>query len=192
MIHLVPESLLTTKHALTYLLIIKLVIDTLLQLQMPWRLFLKDSAISFLQFTFRHFKCNKLDKNLFMKLNNPSEIVRLKMDALMFITFTLTLLSWQSQEIWRSLNLTWTYIILNFKVFWSCYKSVQNQSWIVTIVSLSLRCDCLEMIKRFNHRARFKSMLIQRYLFKEAWNETVLYPLLLLELNQWKESWILT
>ena len=33
--------------------------------------------------------------------------------------------------------------------------------------------------KKFNHRTRFKSILIQRYVFKEECNKTLSYPLLI-------------
>ena len=87
-----------------------------------------------MQFTFRHFKCNKLDKNLFMKLNNPSEIVRLKMDALMFITFTLTLLSWQSRDLKKSkldMNIHYFELQSFLKLLQECPESIMDCDYCV-------------------------------------------------------------
>ena len=142
-------------------------------------MFLKDSAISFLQFTFRHVKGNKLDKDLFMKLNNPSELVDLKMDALMFYHIYADLVELaKSRDLKKSvldMNIHYFELQSFLKLLQECPESIMDCDYCVFKSEMRLYGDD----KRFNHRARFKSKLIQMYLFKEeAWDETMLYPLL--------------
>jgi hypothetical protein len=142
-------------------------------------MFLKDSAVSFLQYTFRHIKGNKLDKDLFMKLKDPTELVHLKMDALMFYHVYADLV-----ELAKSKDLKKSVLDMNIHYFelQTFLKLLQEHPEV--IMDFEYRVFKSEALlygdnKKFNHRVRFTSSLIQRYLFKkEIWDETHLYLLL--------------
>ena len=142
-------------------------------------MFLKDSAISFLKFTFRHTKGNKLEKDLFMKLNDVTELVQLKMDALMFYHVYADLVELaKSRDLKKSvLDMSIHYLELQsfLKLLQECPETIMDSDYRVFTSEALLYGD-----KKFNHRARSKSILIQRYVFKEEeWDKTLLYPLLI-------------
>ncbi len=147
-------------------------------------MFLKDAAISFLQYTFKHIRGNKLEKEVYKKLNSPDELVHLKMDALNFyhIYADLVMLA-KSKELKKSvLDMNKHYFeIQNFLVLLQEDPEVIMDSEYRVFMSEKLLYGDN---KKLNHRVRFQTKIIHNYLFSEStWDATLLYPMLIVGAN---------
>ena len=143
-------------------------------------MFLKESAVSFLKFTFRHVNGNKLEKELYKKFNDPNELVQLKLDALMFhhIYADLVTLA-KSRELKKSVfDMNIHYCEL--KMFLNDHELQNHAEIVMDSKYYVFKSEKLlyQDNEKFNHRIRKKSKIIHKSIFsQDAWDATLLFPL---------------
>ena len=140
-------------------------------------LFLLQAAIDFLKFTNKHLG-NKLERDLFKKLQDQDELARLKADALMFhhVYADLVILA-------KSLDLSKSAFDMNkhyleLKVFLDELeqnpKTIMNRDFHVFYSKSRLYGK-----EKVNHRVHSKYLPIQERLFQvDEWDERLLLPLI--------------
>ena len=142
-------------------------------------LFLRKAAISFLEFTGRNINGNKLDKDLYVKLKDPNELVQLKADGLMFfhVYADLAMLA-KSKDLGKSvLDMNIHYLELQMFL-----KEIQHNPQ--AIMDDKLRVFASEKLlysseKKLNHRVRDRSKLVKEYIFcQNEWDSTLLFPIM--------------
>lgn len=142
-------------------------------------LFLKDAAVSFLRYTFRHVKGNKLEEDLFAKLNSPAELIHLKLDGLMFYHIYADLVQLaKSQYLKKSvLDMNDHYFELQkfLKLLQEHPQLIMDKDYhVFSSESLLYGND-----EKFNHRIRFKSIMIYKCLFSDdTCDTTLLYSMI--------------
>ena len=139
-------------------------------------LFLRKAAIEFLKFTGKK-NGNKLEKEVYRKLHEPSELAQLKADALMFyhIYGDLVMLAKSNELKKTTLDMNPHYLELH--TFLCTLEDHPDIIMDKTLQVFHSEKRLYESNSKTNHRAKEKSLLVHKCLFSsEDWDSELLFP----------------